>query len=141
WGLWRHTQTTSDAREQSYRTPSGAEATRRGFFARLTLEPSGSGSILPHERTLAEPRADRGRLLAATRTHLSAVFLLHSDPGGEVARIVSGAMDGETFLQARDDDGTLSRVVRVGDRERIEFITRCLRDEWALIADGHHRYE
>jgi len=50
-------------------------------------------------------------------------------------------MDGETCLQARDDDGTLSRVVRVGDRERIEFITRRLRDEWALIADGHHRYE
>jgi uncharacterized protein (DUF1015 family) len=139
--LVRDTQAALYVCEQRYRPPSGGEAARRGFFARLTLEPFGSGSILPHERTLEEPRADRGRLLAATRTHLSAVFLLHPDPGGDVAGMVAGAMDGETFLQARDDDGTLSRVARVGDRERVEFITRRLRDQWALIADGHHRYE
>ena len=29
--------------EQTYRGPSGREAARRGFFARLTLEPFGSG--------------------------------------------------------------------------------------------------
>jgi uncharacterized protein (DUF1015 family) len=139
--LVRDTQAALYVCEQRYSPPSGGEATRRGFFARLTLEPFGSGSILPHERTLEEPRADRGRLLAATRTHLSAVFLLHSDPGGDVAGMIAGAMDGETFLQARDDDGTLSRVVRVGDRERVESITHRLRDQWALIADGHHRYE
>jgi uncharacterized protein (DUF1015 family) len=127
--------------EQRYRRPSGGEATRRGFFARLTLEPFGSGSVLPHERTLDEPRLDRQHLLAATRTHLSAVFLLHADPGGDVAAAVSSTMDGETFLEARDDDGTASRVVRIADRERVDFITRGLQDQWALIADGHHRYE
>jgi len=139
--LVRDTQAALYVCEQSYSPPSGGVATRRGFFARLTLEPFGSGSILPHERTLEGPRVDRGRLLAASRTHLSAVFLLHSDPGGDVSGTVAKAMGGETFLQARDDDGTLSRVVRVGDRERVEFITRRLRDQWALIADGHHRYE
>jgi uncharacterized protein (DUF1015 family) len=139
--LVRDTQTAFYACEQRYRLPSGGEATRRGFFARLTLEPFGSGSILPHERTLEKPRADRGRLLAATRTHLSAVFLLHSDPGGDVAGMVAAALEGETFLQARDDDGTLSRVARLVDRERVESITLRLRDQWALIADGHHRYE
>ena len=127
--------------EQRYRRPAGGETTRRGFFARLTLEPFGAGSVIPHERTLDEPRDDRTRLLAATRLHLSAVFLLHPDPGGEVARMVGAAMDGETFEQARDDDGTVSRVVRVDDRDRIDFLTRGLRGQWALIADGHHRYE
>src|SRR5207249_8925830 len=124
--------------EQRYHRPSGGEAIRRGFFARLTLEPFGSGSVIPHERTLDVPRADRTRLLAATRVHLSAVFLLHPDPGGEAARMVSAAMDGETLEQARDDDGTISRVVRVGDRERIDFLSGRLRQQWALIADGHH---
>src|SRR5688572_17135688 len=32
--------------EQIYRDPSGGEAARRGFFARLTLEPFGSGSVI-----------------------------------------------------------------------------------------------
>jgi len=127
--------------EQRYRRPSGGETTRRGFFARLTLEPFGAGTVIPHERTLDEPRDDRTRLLAATRLHLSAVFLLHPDPGGEVARMVGAAMDGPTLEQAHDDEGTLSRVVRLGDRERIDFLTRSLRRQWALIADGHHRYE
>ncbi len=139
--LVRDTQPALYFCEQRYRRPSGEDTTRRGFFARLTLEPFGSGSIIPHERTLDGPRADRGRLLAATRTHLSAVFLLHPDPGGDVARAVESALAGVPLLEARDDDATLSRVVPVVDRERIEFLTVRLRDQWALIADGHHRYE
>lgn len=127
--------------EQRYRHPSGSEATRRGFFARLTLEPFGSGSVIPHERTLDRPRADRQRLLAATRAHLSAVFLLHPDPGGEVARLVRGAMGAEPFVEVRDGDGTLSRVARVDDAGRVAFLSDRLRSQWSLIADGHHRYE
>src|SRR3954471_14796239 len=44
--------------EQIYRVPgSGVERTQRGFFARLRLEPLGSGSgVLPHERTLETAR-------------------------------------------------------------------------------------
>lgn len=127
--------------EQRYRRPTGGEAIRRGFFARMKLEPFGGGSIIPHERTLDEPRDDRTRLLSATRVHLSSIFLLHPDPDGEVARLVAAAMEGETAGQARDDDGTISRIVRVSDRERTGFLTNRLRREWALIADGHHRYE
>jgi len=147
-GRWiRECVLTRDAKpalylcEQRYRRPSGGEAVRRGFFARLTLEALEAGSIRPHERTLDEPRADRRRLLAATRTHLSAVFMLHADPGGEVAGLIAAALEGETSLVARDDDGTISRVVRMEDEERIDRIARRLRGEWALIADGHHRYE
>lgn len=127
--------------EQLYRDPSGREAARRGFFARLTLEPFESGSVIPHERTLDRPRADRQRLLAATRTHLSAVFLLHPDPGAEVARLLRGALEGDRGVEARDLEGTRSRVVRVEDAERKAFLADRLRGQWCLIADGHHRYE
>ena len=72
--------------EQSFTDAAGAARRRRGFFARLRLEPLEGGSVLPHERTLAAPRRDREQLLAATRTHLSAVFLLHEDAGGEQTR-------------------------------------------------------
>lgn len=127
--------------EQRYSDPSGRETVRRGFFARLTLEPFGSGSVIPHERTLDRPRADRQRLLAATRTHLSAVFLLHPDPEAGVARLLRGALEGERWLEARDRDGTRSRVVRVEDPGRMAFLSDRLRGQWCLIADGHHRYE
>jgi uncharacterized protein (DUF1015 family) len=127
--------------EQIYRDPSGREAARRGFFARLMLEPFGSGSVIPHERTLDRPRADRRSLLASTRTHLSAVFMLHPDPGAEVARLLREVLEGDRGMEARDHEGTRSRVVRVDDIERTARLADRLRDAWCLIADGHHRYE
>ena len=128
--------------EQTYRAPDGGERTRRGFFARLTLEPFGSGGVIPHEKTLDAPRADRTRLLAATRTHLSAVFLLHPDPGGEVAgRVRERLASIAPVLAARDDEGTVHRVVPATDDGMIDRLTARLAGTWTLIADGHHRYE
>lgn len=127
--------------EQRYRAPGGGDAVRRGFFARLRLHPFEDGVVIPHEKTLVQPRADRERLLAATRTHLSAVFLLHPDPGGGVASLLEQAFAPGAELEARDDLGTLSRVVRITDRERQEELSKRLGTAWALIADGHHRYE
>jgi uncharacterized protein (DUF1015 family) len=127
--------------EQRFRTSAGDEWTRRGFFARLHLEAFDSDVVFPHERTLVEPRSDRESLLVATRTHLSAVFLLHPDPGGTVSRVLEEALGGETFAEARDAEGTLNRVVRVEEGEITRALQDRLRDQWALIADGHHRYE
>ena len=128
--------------EQRYRSPSGEERVRRGFFARLKLEPLEGGIVIPHERTHHEARLDRRRLLAATRTHLSAVFLLHPDPGGEVAGLMQEkAATGELFAEARDQEGTVSRVGRLDGGRDAAFLIERLSATWALIADGHHRYE
>ncbi|HEX9428550.1 MAG TPA: DUF1015 domain-containing protein [Candidatus Polarisedimenticolia bacterium] len=127
--------------DQRFTDPAGGERVRRGFFARLRLEPFEAGVVIPHERTLERPREDRQRLLAATRTHLSAVFLLHPDPGGEVARILERASTGRPGAQARDRDGTVSRMVSLDDPAVLASITDRLAPAWALIADGHHRYE
>jgi uncharacterized protein (DUF1015 family) len=127
--------------EQRSRTPTGDDATRRGFFARLRLEAFDSGIVLPHERTLDEPRADREHLLAATRTHTSAVFFLHPDPGGVVSGLLAEALGGEVFAEARDAEGTVSRVVRIEEGTITRTLQDRLQDQWALIADGHHRYE
>jgi uncharacterized protein (DUF1015 family) len=126
---------------QTYRDPAGRSRTRRGFFARLQLEPLEAGTIIPHEKTLERPRADRTSLLRSTRTHLSAVFLLHPDPGGKVSRLIGEAASAPPLTTARDDEGTESRLVRLADEERIGPIVEALGAGWALIADGHHRYE
>src|SRR5262245_4008568 len=39
----------------------GRRHTRRGFLARVRLEPFGAGRTYPHEETLAGPKADRLR--------------------------------------------------------------------------------
>jgi len=127
--------------EQRFRSADGAAILRRGFFARMRLEAFDARVVLPHERTLESPRADRQRLLAATRTHLSAVFMLHPDPAGTVSRLLAGAFDGSSPDEGLDDDGVLNRLVRLEPGGVARTIVEQLANEWALIADGHHRYE
>src|SRR4051794_28256896 len=57
----------------------GRSFTRKGFLARVRLEPFGVGDIFPHEHTLAGPKADRLALFNATRFNLSPLFGLYPD--------------------------------------------------------------
>src|SRR5262249_57639943 len=68
--------------EQTYVVPgTSREATRRGVFARVGLEPFGPTSgIRAHERTLAGAREDRYRLLRATSVNTSPAVGLGEDP-------------------------------------------------------------
>jgi uncharacterized protein (DUF1015 family) len=127
--------------EQRFRDPQGAERTRRGFFARLDLEPLEGGSVLPHERTLEKPRRDREALLARTRTHLSAVFMLHPDPGVVVGSILREVAATPAENESADPCGGALKLWRLSDASTIDRLTGCLASGWALIADGHHRYE
>src|SRR5215470_8358870 len=64
----------------------GRRHTRRGFLARVRLEPFGKGRIYAHEETLSGPKADRLKLFHATHMNLSPVFGLFPDEGGAVQK-------------------------------------------------------
>ena len=124
--------------EQDYTGPDGRRRTRRGFFARVRVEEYGAGRIRPHERTHPGPREDRLRLTRATKTNLSPIFSLYSDPDG----IARGALaDPNAWAETIDADGTVNRLGRVQEASAIEAVTGVLRSAELLIADGHHRYE
>src|SRR5262245_11216471 len=57
----------------------GRKYTRRGFLARVRLEPFGEGKIYAHEETMPGPKADRLALFRATGMNLSPVFGLYPD--------------------------------------------------------------
>ena len=64
--------------EQTFEV-EGQTHTRKGFLARVRLEPFGQGKIFPHEQTLAGPKADRLALYQATGFNLSPIFGLYPD--------------------------------------------------------------
>ena len=69
------------ALSQSYVGPDGVSRTRNGVIVALRLEPYDRRIVLPHERTHANVKEQRLRLLRATRTQLEPIFLLHDgDP-------------------------------------------------------------
>jgi uncharacterized protein (DUF1015 family) len=129
------------ALEQQYAGPDGQARTRRGFLARVRVEPYGPGRIRPHERTHPGPREDRLRLTRATKANLSPIFSLFSDPDGNAWGALAPATAAPPWGQTVDDDGTRNRVWRVTDKDTIATVQQSLANGELLIADGHHRYE
>jgi uncharacterized protein (DUF1015 family) len=127
--------------EQDYTGPDGQARTRRGFLARVRVEDYGPGRIRPHERTHPGPKEDRLRLTRATRTNLSPIFSLFSDPSGAAWGALAPFTEQAPWGQTIDDDGTVNRLWRVDDRSAIGQVKQALADAELLIADGHHRYE
>jgi uncharacterized protein (DUF1015 family) len=129
---------------QRFKPPSGgAELERRGFIALGKIEDYSAGIVHRHEQTLAKPKADRLELLRATRAHFGQLFMLYSDPAGEVeaALSASSVQNTENGIELRDEYGVLHTVRGVSDPSVIELVRDRMRDKKLIIADGHHRYE
>ncbi len=126
---------------QDYTAADGRDYTRHGFLCRVRVEDYGPGRIRPHERTLPGPRDDRLRLTRATRANLSPIFSLFSDEEGAAWSALAPATDTEPFATLTDRDGTVSRLWRVVEPDRVRAAQRALEGRELLIADGHHRYE
>src|SRR5436309_2826517 len=94
--------------EQEF-TAEGSTHTRRGFLARVRLEPFGTGRIFPHEQTMSGPKADRLKLYRATGFNLSPVFSLYPDPDGEVLRQLEPFTLKGPPLVAKDHLGVTNR--------------------------------
>ncbi len=121
----------------------GQTHVRKGFLARLRLRPFSDGVVLPHERTLSGPKADRLEIFKQTRANLSPIFSLFPDEKNEVDALLKAAIDRPADAVATSDDGhgpiehRLWRVTGAAvDRAR-----EAMAGKRAYIADGHHRYE
>ena len=115
--------------------------TRKGFFARVRLEPFGEGRIYPHEQTLSGPKADRLALFKATDANLSPIFGLYPDPDGEVLRAVESGLRDRTPLEAVDHLGVTNRFWPILDQPTHTLVQKLMGPKPVFIADGHHRYE
>jgi uncharacterized protein (DUF1015 family) len=137
------------AYEQRYLVPgTEREATRRGVFARVGLEPFGPGSgVRAHERTLAEPREDRYRLLRATNVNTSPVVGLAEDASGTVPEWLRSVAGTPPVSELVDDAGVEHRLwlSAVGEDEardaQLAAVAERLGAGAITLADGHHRYE
>jgi uncharacterized protein (DUF1015 family) len=126
--------------EQEF-TVEGASHRRRGFLARVRLEPFGKGRIFPHEQTLSGPKADRLALYHATGFNLSPIFGLYPDPEQEVIRAIEAGLRDRTPLIAHDHLGVIHRLWLVTDPAAHTAAQGLMGSRPIFIADGHHRYE
>lgn len=119
----------------------GKSHVRKGFFARVRLEPFSPTTIRPHEETFAGPKQDRLKLMEATGVNLSPVFGLFEDSENKVQNLLETAVGRQPPLEAVDHLGVVNRLWPVTDQQVISQVTGLMGPKHILIADGHHRYE
>ncbi len=122
-------------------TAEGRTATRTGFICRIRLHKFSEGVVLPHERTLAGPKADRLKLKRACRAHLSQVFGLYSDPSRASDEPFAQLVQTAPLLDGTTSDGVRQQLWRLTDAALQQKVIGLLQDKKVYIADGHHRYE
>jgi uncharacterized protein (DUF1015 family) len=146
-GDWRRTGVLHQDSEPSiyiylerFTAPGGkAEQERRGFIALGRLEDYSAGIVHRHEQTLAKPKADRLDLLRHTKAHFGQIFMLYSDPAGEIEKLLPA--DANPDMEMRDEYGVLHQVWKVSDPQLVDSVRGKMQDKKLIIADGHHRYE
>lgn len=126
--------------EQTF-TALGETRTRRGILALLRLHDFSEGVVLPHERTLSGPKADRMELMKTTAANTSPIFSLFPDEKNEVWSLLAPRIEGAAPVAEAETDHVRLRMWRVDDKKTVEAVKKALADRRAYIADGHHRYE
>ena len=124
---------------QDFALPSGERRTRLGMFSAVAAEPFTTRRVRPHERTHAEPKADRLALLRATGTNLEAILLLAPDPDRALAQALARVATGIPHARA-EHDGVGIRLWVVEGQPAANLAALAGRAQ-LYIADGHHRYE
>jgi uncharacterized protein (DUF1015 family) len=121
---------------------AGRDYTRRALLVDVEAQPWEEGAVKPHEFTMSGPKEDRLKLLEATKTQFSPVFMIARDRAGQLSQflelqIASRPPDEE----ATSIDGEHHRlwVIEAGRYEMRQLAP--LLSESFYIADGHHRYE
>jgi uncharacterized protein (DUF1015 family) len=127
--------------EQSFWAPDGRNLKRRGVIVAVRLHPFSDGVIVPHEKTLTAPKADRLEILKAVKANLSPIFGLYRDEIGVTTRVLDAISDTEPTAETDSDDGVHYRLWRSVNPEVVQTLQDLLAPLRIFLADGHHRYE
>ena len=118
---------------------SGTRLERRAFIAAGQLEAYDQKVVFRHEQTLSKPKADRLNLLRATQAHFGQIFMLYSDPAGEVEAALAQSRPAD--VEVSDEYGVVHRLWKLSDPAVIAQVQEAMLNKNMIIADGHHRYE
>ena len=142
-GLLRFTQRPSFwVLEQEFELPEIGRRKLKGFIGLVRLQDYSSGRILPHEKIMDRPLADRLRLTEATGTQFEYIWSLYRDEGYVVDNILDQAEASRPILDYLEPEAQVRhRLWRLTEESACGVIRRTMERMPIYIADGHHRYQ
>ena len=128
--------------EMGYPHPfSNARLVRLSLFAALKLEPFEEKIVFPHERTHSTAKADRAKLLRATQSNFSPIFILYEDRTDAFEKVYQAAGSRPALFDFEDEHKTHHRLWVIDDGAEAASLEKMFAGRRVFIADGHHRYE
>ncbi|TLU53085.1 MAG: DUF1015 domain-containing protein [Chlorobium sp.] len=126
---------------QTFEDSEGISHTRTGFFSAMRLHDFAEKQVLPHEKTLSGPKADRLNLFRKTKTNISSIFGLYADENKTADRHLKAYTETHAPIVDALFQGVKNQMWRITDTELISPLQQSLLHRTVYIADGHHRYE
>ncbi|MDR2866099.1 MAG: DUF1015 domain-containing protein [Methanomassiliicoccaceae archaeon] len=117
----------------------GKKMTRTGIVGILRTEPYENGNVIPHEETFSKVKEDRLNLLRDMETHLESIFGIFEGFSKGLDDKISKAA--EKLYYYVDSSDVEHIYYKISDKKVTDAITKELKGQKMLIADGHHRYE
>ena len=128
--------------EQEFDLPELGRRKVKGFIGLVRLQDYGSGRVLPHEKIMDRPLADRIRLVEATGAQFEYIWGLYRDEAYVIDNVLDRAEEGRPILDYLEpDSGVRHRLWRLTEESACEVIRRTMERLPIYIADGHHRYQ
>ncbi len=126
---------------QTFEDTDGVEHTRCGFFAAMRLYDFAEKKVLPHEKTLSGPKADRLNLFRKTKTNISSIFGLYADESKTADRVMKDFAEANEPVIDAEFQGVRNRLWRITEPQLVAQFQQTLQERVVYIADGHHRYD
>ncbi|MDR0334827.1 MAG: DUF1015 domain-containing protein [Methanomassiliicoccaceae archaeon] len=117
----------------------GKTLTRTGIVGILKTEAYEKGSVIPHEETYPSVKQDRLNLLRDMEAHLESIFGIFEGFDKELDDRIKATA--KKLYSCTDGAGVEHTYYRISDKDVTDSITKELKKQKMLIADGHHRYE
>ena len=119
----------------------GQSHARLGFIGLISLDEADL-AVRGHERVLRGPLQDRLNLIRHTESNEGLIFMLYSDPGLSVDRLLARYTgSNEPAIQVHDEYGVLHQLWQLTESNLQEDVTAALVNHRLYIADGHHRFQ
>lgn len=120
---------------------SGIAMERTALLGRLKHEPFENQIVVPHEKTLSKPRADRRKLLETTGANFSPIFGLYEYGHDQTQALEEKVVSRKPLYETMDDQGVRHCLWLIDDPSICQGIAKSLSKQKVYIADGHHRYQ
>lgn len=117
----------------------GVIKTRTGYVGKLKIEKYEEGHVIPCEGTFSKTKVDHLDLLRKIETHVESIFAIFDGFSKLLRTDIRNSA--EKLYEFTDGTGVAHKCYKISSVEVIENITKELKNQKILIADGRHRYE